>query len=74
MEQLESVDLGHHDVEHHEVRLLALDHLEEPLATLDGNDIVFLAAEDVDERLEQRGVVVSDDDTRAFRRCFGHDV
>ncbi len=50
LQQLEPVDLGHHDVEQQQVELVGGKVLEEVLATGNGDDIVAVLAQDPRER------------------------
>src|ERR1051326_6848786 len=59
-EQLQPVDLGHHDVEQQEGGLDLLEFREQPVAARADGDFVPVLLEDPGQRLDERFVVVSD--------------
>ena len=62
---LEAVDARHHDVEDHEVEALAGEGLERLLAVARGDDLVALLLEGEAQQLEDRLLVVDQQDARS---------
>ena len=64
----EAVDVGHHDVEQHQVGLRAADDLQRRAAVARGEDAVAGAVERPDQHLQVHRAVVHDEDRRLRRR------
>src|SRR5437879_1004979 len=63
LERLDAVEIGHPDVEEHQVRGgISLDELEGFLAALRHGNLVALVLQDARERVEDRRLVVHDQD------------
>ncbi len=62
VEQLQSVHLGHHDVEHQEVGVFLFEESHQILAAGGGDHVIPLAPQDVLQGVQQRLIVVGDDD------------
>src|SRR5687768_172387 len=67
LQQLQPVDLRHHDVEEEQVELVGREMLEEMLAARNGNDFVAVLLEDPGERAGERLIVVGDENLRSER-------
>ena len=64
LEQLQPIDLGHHDIEQEQVELFGGEMLEEVLAPGSGKDIVAVFLENPGQRPRQRLIVVRHQDLR----------
>src|SRR5262249_27682320 len=68
-QKLQAVDLGHHDIEHEEIRTLLLQPVDEAVPVRDRYYLVSLVLENPGQSLEQGGVVIGDDDFSRRQRA-----
>ena len=68
--RLDAVEHGQHDVEHDEVGLLALRHRDRAAAVAGRDDGVAAALQIEPQRLQDRGLVVDDEDFLIEVRAF----
>ena len=74
LEQLETVHLGHHDVEQQQIERLGGQVLEQMLAAGDGEHVVAVLLEDPGQRAGERLVVVRHEDLGSERHQLHQPV